>query len=811
MARQGIWDLLHRLPGYPDGFVPQSLGAVNDAPSFVKGADQTVLEDAGKQTVTDWPAGLSAGPSDEAGRALTFQVSNSNAALFSTPPAISSTGTLTYTPATHANGSATVTVSLQDNGGTANGGLDSSAVQTFTITVTAVNDAPTLAAISDQTILEDAGQQNIVLSGNSTGAANESQTLTVTVTDSGGTANGGVEAISRSFVASVTPVNDPPTLASLSDLTIEEDAINQYGVSLIGIGAGSPNESQSLRVFMSVSNPELLADLSLGYVSPNPSGGITFRPAPNAHGTAVVSVTVQDDGGVSNGGADSVSRSFEVRVIPVNDPPHLTRINQLMGAVEDTEFAITHTNLAAATDANDVDRDVILFRIENVLAGTLSKGGTPFQPGLTVLAPGETLLWKPPANANGEISGFAARAFDGKAVSASAVGVRIQVAGQNDPPVLAAISDQNIAEDGMLLLDVAIDDAETAAKDLIVSAESSNTNLVSRDHILFGGLGKARRMIIVPTADQNGTATLTVTVTDGDGLSTSRVFTLTVQPANDAPTLTSVNTLVGARKDTAFTISYATLALAANEMDVDGDLVSFRIEVVSTGTLTKGGSLVTAGTTLLAQGKTLVWTPTADARGTVVAFAIKAYDGKATSAVPVPVEVNVLRPNQARTLTRVNPLAGASLGETYVINYTDLQSDAADADGHVISFQLREVRNGSLTVGGTNVLAESTTLAPGGEWVWTPSSNGVATAFKVKADDGLGVSVAISEQTAVIGAFVADLSGKTDAGAAYIFSQIGTNWTEQSKLTASRGAAFDRFGSSVAVSGDTVVIEDAEA
>jgi len=539
-----------------------------------------------------------------------------------------------------------------------------------------------------------------VLSGNSTGAANESQTLTVTVTDSGGTANGGVEAISRSFVASVTPVNDPPTLASLSDLTIEEDAINQYGVSLIGIGAGSPNESQSLRVFMSVSNPELLADLSLGYVSPNPSGGITFRPAPNAHGTAVVSVTVQDDGGVSNGGADSVSRSFEVRVIPVNDPPHLTRINQLMGAVEDTEFAITHTNLAAATDANDVDRDVILFRIENVLAGTLSKGGTPFQPGLTVLAPGETLLWKPPANANGEISGFAARAFDGKAVSASAVGVRIQVAGQNDPPVLAAISDQNIAEDGMLLLDVAIDDAETAAKDLIVSAESSNTNLVSRDHILFGGLGKARRMIIVPTADQNGTATLTVTVTDGDGLSTSRIFTLTVQPANDAPTLTSVNTLVGARKDTAFTISYATLALAANEMDVDGDLVSFRIEVVSTGTLTKGGSLVTAGTTLLAQGKTLVW---------------------------------------------------------------------------------------------------------------TPSSNGVATAFKVKADDGLGVSVAISEQTAVIGAFVADLSGKTDAGAAYIFSQIGTNWTEQSKLTASRGAAFDRFGSSVAVSGDTVVIEDAEA
>ncbi len=54
------------------------------------------------------------------------------------------TGTLTYTPAANANGSATVTVQIHDNGGTANGGVDTSAAQTFTITVNAVNDAPVL-------------------------------------------------------------------------------------------------------------------------------------------------------------------------------------------------------------------------------------------------------------------------------------------------------------------------------------------------------------------------------------------------------------------------------------------------------------------------------------------------------------------------------------------------------------------------------------------------------------------------------------------------------------------------------------------
>ena len=70
--------------------------------------------------------------------------------LFCSPPAgqpaISSDGALTYTPsARNAYGSATVSVKATDDGGTANGGVNTSAAQTFTITVTPVNDAPTVA------------------------------------------------------------------------------------------------------------------------------------------------------------------------------------------------------------------------------------------------------------------------------------------------------------------------------------------------------------------------------------------------------------------------------------------------------------------------------------------------------------------------------------------------------------------------------------------------------------------------------------------------------------------------------------------
>jgi VCBS repeat-containing protein len=117
---------------------------VNDAPSFVVGADQTVAEDAGPQTVPGWATGISAGPPNESGQATTFNVTgNTNPALFATPPAVDALGTLTYTPAPDANGPATITLVATDDGGTPSGGQDTSTSATFAITVTSVNDAPT--------------------------------------------------------------------------------------------------------------------------------------------------------------------------------------------------------------------------------------------------------------------------------------------------------------------------------------------------------------------------------------------------------------------------------------------------------------------------------------------------------------------------------------------------------------------------------------------------------------------------------------------------------------------------------------------
>lgn len=122
-----------------------TIDPVNDTPSFVMGAYQGVNEDAGAQTIVGWASEISTGPANESGQTTSFLVTNDNNALFSVQPAISSDGTLSYTPTADAFGWVTLSVQLQDDGGTTNGGVDTTAAQTFTININPVNDLLSLS------------------------------------------------------------------------------------------------------------------------------------------------------------------------------------------------------------------------------------------------------------------------------------------------------------------------------------------------------------------------------------------------------------------------------------------------------------------------------------------------------------------------------------------------------------------------------------------------------------------------------------------------------------------------------------------
>ncbi len=159
----------------------------------------------------------------------------------------------------------------------------------------------------------------------------------------------------QTFTTDVTilPVNDPPDFeysdadarVSIDNgtvtVTVDEDS-GTNGFNLISnfateIIAGPNNESgQKVKfIIQSVDNPDLFAVLPS--ISPadytslsGANGNLTFTLKENAHGTALVSVLLQDDGGTAYGGIDkSVVKTFVIKVNPVNDRPDAPEINHL--------------------------------------------------------------------------------------------------------------------------------------------------------------------------------------------------------------------------------------------------------------------------------------------------------------------------------------------------------------------------------------------------------------------------------------------------------------------------------------------------
>jgi len=106
----------------------------NDQPSFNGGGTVMVAKDSGAYAAP-WATWIAAGPPDEIDQMLTFLTPTTHPELFSVLPEIASDGTLTFTPAAGQTGTAVVTVTLKDDGGTSNYGVDVSAPQTLRIKI----------------------------------------------------------------------------------------------------------------------------------------------------------------------------------------------------------------------------------------------------------------------------------------------------------------------------------------------------------------------------------------------------------------------------------------------------------------------------------------------------------------------------------------------------------------------------------------------------------------------------------------------------------------------------------------------------
>jgi hypothetical protein len=78
-------------------------------------------------------------------------------------------------------------------------------------------------------------------------------------------------------------------------------------------------------------------------------------------------------------------------------------------------------------------------------------------------------------------------------------------------------------------------------------------------------------------------------------------------------------------------------------------------------------------------------------------------------------------------------------------------------------------------------------------------------------DDGFGSMMVLEGDTLVVGAMDADTEAGEDAGAVYVFGLVGGSWVEQARLVAADGVAEDRFGNSLALAGDTLLVSASSA
>ena len=423
-------------------------------------------------------------------------------------------------------------------------------------------------------------------------------TITVTLTDGGPdhdlTTTADNETISRSFVVTVNPINDAPTLDALQDRSIQENAATQV-VDLTGINAGG-GEIQPLRIDASSNNTALIEEPTVSYTSDEETGTLSFAPLSDQSGTAQITVTVTDGGLDENIDTSSDNESFsQTFTITVNATPTITPLDPL---TFDEDAGLQTVDLIGITAGAEENQPLRINASSNNTAlieeptvtytsaeetGTLSFASLSDQSGTAQITVTVTDGGPDEDLDTSEDNGSVSETFD---VTVNAV---------NDPPTLdeidAALIEENAGLQTVNLNGIAAGGNES--QPLRITASSDNTNLIDHPEITYTSAESTGSLAFAPLTDQTGTAQITVTVTDGgldedldttsDNASFSQTFTITVQSTNHVP-VASDDTYTGQEN---VTLTVDAPGVLQNDSDEDDDeLSAVLVEAPLHGTLT---------------------------------------------------------------------------------------------------------------------------------------------------------------------------------------------------------------------------------
>lgn len=543
------------LGGTAPALANEGSAPANTPPTISGLVNQTVAEDT-----TLGPLAFTVGDAETAAGALQVFVSSSNTVLFPsgrmTLAGSGSARTITLNPAAERSGTALITLIVSDGAATAQ--------TSFLVTVTPVDDPPTITGPGDKTIESGRTLGPLAVSLNDIDTTLSNLTLTATSSDpvmlpasafvfggSGGartvsitpvagltgnatvtlTVSDGTSTASAIFTLTVIPRNQSPTVSTISDREVNEDE----SLNVTFVVTDAETNPDNLIYSVSSSNQAVIPNLNLILGGSGENRLLSITPTPNQNGSVIISLTVSD-------GEFSVSRTFRVTVRPVDDPPTIgTLITQV--TQEDTPIQVSLI-------ITDVDTPVSQLTI----SGSSTNQVLVTDNNVAVKSSGNSrsLLITPEANQFGSTV-ILATVSDG--TNFAVASFQLIVTPVNDAPMVVPFANQRINEDTVFGPFVFIvQDVESPSTALTATATAANTTLITTTNVTVTGSGISRSITITPTENAFGASFVTIEVGDGEDVGRF-TFTLFVDSVNDRPFLEDLPD-VSTPEDTPLTIKF---------------------------------------------------------------------------------------------------------------------------------------------------------------------------------------------------------------------------------------------------------------
>lgn len=605
-------------------------------------------------------------------------------------------GGFTYTPVNNFYGTDGFSYRASD-------GVSTSGVATVSLTITPVNDAPVamndnFAATEDTTLIVSVGGvltndtdidggvlTALLVSGPAHGSLNLNADGSFSYTptnDFNGSdsftyfVNDGLSNSPPATVnLPVAPANDPP-LANHDSFSTTEDTALEIPAS--GVLTNDMDVDGDALTVVLVNSP------TNGTLTVSTNGGFVYTPTNDFNGSD--SFTYQ----ASDTQTNSETATVSITVTPVNDPPIAGQDS--FNTSEDVPLEIPAGGVL--TNDTDVDADALTaLLVAGPTNGTLS------------LSTNGGFVYTPTSDFNGSDS-FTYHANDGQTNSEIAM-VSITIAPVNDAPI-ASNDSFSTTEDTALVIPI----GGVLTNDADVDGDALAAVLVTNPAHGTLSLSTNGGFVYTPTNDFNGSDSFTYQTSDAQTNSEIATVSISVIPANDAPTPIADSYEI--QEDTPLIVSAP--GVLTNDTDVDGDaLTAVLVDAPANGTLA-----------LEAHGG-FTYTPVTNFNG-ADSFTYRTLDGT-TNSEAITVSLTIQPVNDPPAISAVadqtTPAGVALSGVTFAV--TDAETPAAELTLAAYSANESLLATTNIVLGGSHE-NRTLTLTP------TASETGVSTIQVVVTD-----------------------------------------------------------------------------